>query len=409
MLALLLAALAPAPGAAVQNPEIVVIGQRIRQAGDALKDCLARNCPPDQDIDATLALAETQILGGEYRAARKTLLQSLARNKRQAKAYPIPVSDLYRANGRVAANLGLDRDYQHSTWEIYRTLKQGPAEDQARRFTALMEVATMVGRLRGHTRARLYYEWIGREARAAGRPDIASMADLRSAMQHLPRWMAKDRIRKIADSPDPELRAAALESKLALARLAYEENDAATAAALQAELAALDIKRPILIYQPPFQLASMEIVSDSEFGISQDNAPGNNGLGNPGSNGPAGRGSTTTSALPVAMMSSTKRISPSFEDMWIDVGFHITPAGTVSGLEVVRSRGDRSWTRPLLASIRGRKYTAGKPGDPASKRLERYTLTAGYEAKSESHMQDRSPQGRIEFIDLGTDGLSTPQ
>ena len=94
-----------------KSKTIVVVGQRIDDASTELKACLARRCNPDEDIDATLRLAETQLLAGKYRDARTTLLASLDRNKDWAKAYPIPVSDLYRANGKVAAHLGFDKDY----------------------------------------------------------------------------------------------------------------------------------------------------------------------------------------------------------------------------------------------------------------------------------------------------------
>src|SRR4051812_40294580 len=150
---------APPPAATPRSAvrPIIIIGQRIRQAQDVLRDCLARNCPPNEDIDASLALGETQLLAGKYHDARATLLAALGRNKDEAARYPVPVSDLYRANGRVAANLGLDGDYNYSTWGIYRTLKYGLPSDDVRKFSALMEVAEMIYRTRGHERARTYY------------------------------------------------------------------------------------------------------------------------------------------------------------------------------------------------------------------------------------------------------------
>ena len=102
------------------DPAIIVTGRNISDKKAALADCLARKCPPNEDIDATLALAETLLIAGKYRDARFALLGALGRNKRFAMAYPIPVSDLYRANGRVAAHLGIDDDYYRSTWGIAR-------------------------------------------------------------------------------------------------------------------------------------------------------------------------------------------------------------------------------------------------------------------------------------------------
>ena len=397
MLLLLMATLVVAPTEArmaYATPEIVVVGRRIEDAKARLDSCLARNCPADEDIDATLALAEGQIIAGKYREARTTLLQSLGRNKDQAKRYPIPVSDLYRANGRVAAHLGFDGDYYRSTWGIYRALKKGLPSAEYRHFSAQMEIAEMMGRTRGHDRARLYYEKIAGDARKAGRQDIAAIAELRSALRHLPPSMGRPVVRKIANSKDPSMRAAALEAKLALARTAYEENDLEAAQAIQTEFATFDIERPILIYSPPYEILEQEKLNDSMFGV-QMNAPG-----------PGGR--AVTKNLPYGRWSTTGRLSPSFDDMWIDVGFRITRAGEVADVKVLRSRGDIFWTDPLLASIRARRYTPGADNDPNSVRLERYTYTSRYEGTTGSRLADRSPQGRIEYLDLSAGGISVP-
>src|SRR5262245_36358550 len=86
---------AQVPAAPNGTDPIVVIGQRIDDASADLQSCLARACKPDEDIAATLRLAETQLLAGKYRDARKTLLSSLGRNEEFAMAYPVPVSELY--------------------------------------------------------------------------------------------------------------------------------------------------------------------------------------------------------------------------------------------------------------------------------------------------------------------------
>jgi hypothetical protein len=57
----LAASVASAPvaqGSPSSSAPIVVIGQKISAADERLKACLARRCSPDEDIDATLALAE---------------------------------------------------------------------------------------------------------------------------------------------------------------------------------------------------------------------------------------------------------------------------------------------------------------------------------------------------------------
>ena len=169
LISALLATAAAAQTPSATGPSIVVTAQRIAEQKATLAACLARNCPPDEDINATLALAESQLIDGNYRDARETLLASLGRNKREAARYPIPVADLYRANGRVAADLGLDTDYYRSTWGIYRTLKQGLPDDKVRHFSAMMEVAEMTFRTRG-PRTRPPLVRYDRERRPQSRP-----------------------------------------------------------------------------------------------------------------------------------------------------------------------------------------------------------------------------------------------
>lgn len=388
-----------------RRSEIVVTGKRIADAETTLEACLARSCPPNEDIDATLALAETQILAGKYREARKTLLRSLGRNNSVAAQYPIPLSDLYRANGRVAAHLGLDRDYYSSTWGILRTLKKGLPDQDERHFTARMEIAQMMYRTRGHTRARLHYEEITADARKAGRPDIAAMAELRSILNHHPPYSRETMLRKIANSSDPSIKAASLHAKLALARMAFERRDATAADAILRELTSYSLKRPILVFSPPYEIVEQERSNDREFGISMNASPVSGGLGNPeGDNG----GRSVTANFGAGQFSTLHRMSRNFEDMWIDVGFLVTPDGTVSDLKVLRSKGNIFWAKPLLNSIRGRKYAPVAAATPGVRRLERYTYTAGYEGKTDTRMVGRAPNARVEYIDLSDGGLTDP-
>ena len=407
-----------------QPKTIVVVGQRIDDAAADLKACLARRCKPDEDIDATLRLAETQLLAGKYRDARTTLLASLRRNDDWAKVYPVPVSDLYRANGKVAAHLGFDQDYYRSTFGIYRTLKQGLPSDDYRKYMAMIEVAEMMYRTRGHTRARLYYDEIADRARRDGRDDIAAIAQLRSALRHLPAGssMQMAEIRKIASLKGEKMRAPVLEAKLALARMAYQKEDEAAAQVIQDDLAQFNIKRPILIYQPNYAMVARELDSGSEFGFpfapqsmvggEPGGSGGPRGLtpapsgGNPGGLEGSGRAAITNMSA-VAQWSTTKRIAGNFDDMWVDVSFRVLPDGKVADVKIIRSKGDLFWTKPLLISLAGRRYTAGAPDDPFSIRTERYTYTSGYEAQSGTRVAQRSPKARVEYIDLSD--ITSPQ
>ena len=425
MLPLLVALVANNVTTAPQVPSgtIVVVGERIEDAKKNLDACLARHCNPDKDIDATLALAETQLLAGKYHEARKTLLASLGRNKEFGQAYPIPVSDLYRANGKVAAHLGMDQDYYRSTFGIYRTLKYGLPSDDTRRYMAMIEVAEMMYRTRGHTRARYYYEDIADKARKDGREDIAAIAELRSAIRHLPPGseMQMAAIKKVAGLQGENMKAPILEAKLALARMAFQKKDEARAQAILSDIAKLNIKRPILVYQPSYAMLARELDSGSEFDfplarpipISGDGSGGGDGGG--ASGGVAGfqlpvggnpnglQGSpraVITNNLALMQWSTLKRMPGNYEDMWADIAFRITPEGRVADLKILRSKGNPFWTKPLLISMSGRRYTPGKPHDPSSVRTERYTYTSGYEVQTGGRNQVHSPKARVEMIDL---------
>ena len=406
LLSLLLAAASSEP-APTQKP-IVVTGHAIQEKKSGLRDCLARGCSPDEDIDATLALAETQLLAGKYDDARATLLQSLGRNKKFAAAYPIPVSDLYRANGRVAAHLGIDSDYYRSTWGIYTTLKKGLPSEVDRHYSAMMEVAEMMATTRGHDRAREYYRSIAHNARADGRPDIAALAELRSIMRHWPAYAREKAIREIADSKDPKTQAAQLEARLALARIAFERNEVSKGEAVVGELKDFGIRKPILIYAPPWAALSGPASNDPTHAM--ENQKDTLGFASD-AGGAAFNAAALASAQngrpvdPTSVRSSfggraltATRMPLSVRDMWVDVGFHITPEGKVSDVQVLRSRGNLYWTKSLLASIAGRRYTA--PADGPVYRAERYTYTSGLEAGTGRHALQHSPLARVEYIDL---------
>lgn len=401
-MSILLALLVAAAQSSAQP--ITVIGKRLPDLKAELAQCIARRCSTDEDIDASLAVAEAQLIDGDYRGARHTLLSSLGRNKHAAKQYPIPVSDLYRANGRVAAHLGYDDDYYRSTWGIYRTLKEGLPDEKYRQYSALMEVAEMTGRTRGHERARLYYERIADSARRDNRPDIAAMAELRRVLRHFPPYAREDAVRKILARTDPKLRAPILEGKLALARMAYDAKDDAKGDAIVAELASLSIRKPILVYAPPYDLGLSQADNAEQARIDRSALTGPTAIGGPDGGGGTGTGSSLQGnpgrSFTGAGTFSSRRVALNVEDMWIDVGFTISPTGRVGNVEVLRSKGSQNWARPLLKSIAGRRYTPAVAGSPASSRRERYTFTSGFEPGAGTKAKTHSPNARVEYFDL---------
>lgn len=361
---------------------IVVTGQPISDYRARLATCLARHCPPNEDIDASLALAEALFVQGEYHDARRTLLSSISRNHRHRRGYAEPVSDLYRANARVARHLGLDRDAEYSTWEVLRTLRAGLPTEDHRHFTARLEVAQSLARF-GHR----YYD-SQRElrrlmelAREAGRDDVVAMAELRilwlDYLQGPYRAPPSTAMLEMARSPDPRR---SIGARTMLVRIYSRRRETARAEALIAELGRSGQRRALL-FSPPYELVQQE----HPFLDAMLQRLAMEGRLRTGSN-------------------LANRMVDNFDDKWIDVGFWVDPEGRVEGLEVVRQRNDAAWARPLLQSIRGRRYAAS---DARTYRLERYTYTSGYRDGSGTHAQQRSPAARVEYFDL-SEGATAP-
>jgi tetratricopeptide (TPR) repeat protein len=346
---------------------IVVTGRSIDETRRALADCLARKCAPDEDIDATLAHAENLFVAGDYKAARRTTLASIGRNGRHAGAYPGPVADLYRANGRIAAHLGEGRSYESSTVAIARSLKAGVPDNDLRLLSAEVEKAGMYASLGRIERARQIYAETQREARRLGRDDIAAQIRLRSAWLHQLEGdsvFARAALKEIAADRSPSARVTRAAALVLLARLDRQQDKPVATEALARELREVSGDRPVLLFSPPIELP--------------------------------------TDAVAHGLVGSAIRrgAMQRFEKQWVDVGFWIGPDGRVSDVEMLRSQGSDQWAKPVLQAIAGRLYSPVSGGG-GQYRVERYSLTSlwDYNAPA-SHIRQRSPQARIEMLDL---------
>jgi hypothetical protein len=357
-----------------QPPPIVVTGQRVQDFRDALRACLARNCPPNEDADATLALAEALFLNGGYHEARATVQASLRRNRDEARGFPEPVSDLYRAHARLSRHLGEDQDARRSSYNILDALQEGIPQEDHRHFTARLEISEALMTSGNFNSARRELEALARAARRAGRDDVATIAELRMlwfANIAQPQGDARQRLIQMSRLTEPAQRMRATGAKLLLARIYRAEGDAPRADALLAEIGRIGASsaRRRLVSAPSYQLQVQAHEADNNMG----------------------------EALNAANVLS--RMSDNFEDKWIDVGFWVLPNGQVSGLEILRQSTNADWANPLLRSIRGRVYSEGP--EP-SYRLERYSYTAGYERVTGTNIRRRSRAARVEYLDLTT-------
>ena len=377
-------AAAPPPRPQQGEQTIVVTGHSLSETERALRDCLARKCPPNEDIDATLAHAENLFVAGKYKDARLVTLASIGRNHRYRKTYPVDVSDLYRANSRIAAHLGEGRDYEFSTIEMHRTLSDAFPKTDPRVIDADLEWADMYASFGRIERSRQVFAEAERQAEAAGRPDLAGIARVREAwLDHVSgdTWLARQRLEKLAQDRSPTGTLQRVAALVLLARLDRSEGKLQSSAALADEMRAMHARQPLLLFAPQIDLSPRLPEGDRTQGA-------------PVSGAGTASGMEHFVATPLTLLATDN-----FEDRWIDVGFWITPEGKVRDAEILRSRGNTNWTKQLLASIAGRVYTPTEDAG-GSYHVERYSYTSRYMNVTDSRIRQRSPNARIEYVDL---------
>lgn len=362
---------------------IVVVGDRLADLRRRLAACLARHCPPNEDIDATTALAELLFENGAYRDARTALLASIGRNRREAANYPEPVSDLYRANALVARHLGFDADAQRSTWEILRSLQRGIPVEDARHFTARFEVVESLIGFGEYDQARNELRALANRARAAGRDDVVAATEMRGLwLEYTQNPHSDELVRRLTQLSTSADGHRAVPARLMLVRIYNAQGRTREADALIAQLGTSGGARRQLLFTPEYELAQ------------HDDAMGH------ASSQQAMQRDIMTGARPMMVDNLTDRMTDIYDQI-IDVGFRIKPDGTVADVQVVNNRGARGWEPPLLRSIAGRRYAVARDGSETY-RVERYSYTAERRTQglTGTHIGNRSPRGRVEFREL---------
>ncbi len=360
--------------------EIVVTARSLKDTEADLKACLARKCPPDQDIKATLEHAENQFVEGDYRNARATLANALGRNRKHKSQYPIEVSDLLRANGNVAAHLGESDVYRLSVLDMRDTLKGALKADDYRVYGAEIEVADSRLKLGYLDEASQKYLELEKRAAKAGMPQIAAIARLRDLSLRVQRaetektdFRRKEAAEAINDflKQPNESESFKIVAEVLLSRLDRSSGNSESTDRLIARYAALGgTERPLLLHSRPIQMNEAQ------------------------------------SARAMAGGSDLNRIGTQVvEKRWVDVGFWISADGKVDEPEILRSQGSTDWTDVVLKSIKTRIYAPLKAETEGTAAgfyaIERYSLTAQYENDvTGTRIRQRSPIAKIERIDL---------
>lgn len=364
-----------------EKKEIVVTARSLADTEADLKKCLARGCPPDEDIKATLAHAENQFVEGDYRNARETLARSLGRNRKHKEQYPIEVSDLLRANGNVAVHLGESDVYRLSVLDMRDTLKGALKPDDYRVFGAEIEVADSRMKLGYREEASDKYLQIEKQALAKGLPQVAAIARLRDLSLRV-QWAevektayrnkdANDAIDAFLAQPTAGAEQFKIVAEVLKSRLDRNSGNSETTDKLIARYAALGgTARPLLLHSKPIEMNEAQ----------------------------AARAAAGGSDL-------NRRGTQVVDKRWVDIGFWIGADGKVDEPEILRSEGDTKWTDVVLKSIKTRIYAplkAEKDGaSPGVYAIERYSLTAQFEDDiTGTRIRQRSPIAKIERIDL---------
>lgn len=406
-LAPLAATLAVAPAlAADSDGPIIVTAQPLAETAAALATCLARNCPPDQDIAATLAHAENQFVAGSYKAARTTLLKSIDRNEAHGRAFPIPVSDLYRANGRVAEHVGEARSFQSSVLDMRDTLREGLGRDDPRVMGAQIEVGDSRAKLGFPAEAARIYAGVEEQALSRGLNRIAMYARLRQAVLaqvaaedsnlSAERKRARAMLEAIIADPLPDTDDLRLVAQVSLTRMDRKAGREESTEALLRQFAEQGgAARPILIAASPIKSPGIDTVRNAANQSLADN-------------------STSAGFLAIAAGDTSRRlVALNSIGKWADLGFWVTPSGKVSEVEVLRSSGGTGWLDPVVTHLESRVYAPLKAStdgvNPGFYMVERYSLTARWtDDATGTNMRRREFTPRIERLDITPENYGRP-
>jgi len=409
----LIAIVAAAPAVAAPDDKpastVVVTGVRLRDSERALKECVARKCPVEEDVAATLAHAENLFVAGRYGEARNTLLAGRGRTRRFAKDYPVAVSKVTRAIATVSAHLGEPESYQLSTIDTLDVLKAGLPRDDARVLEARVEVASMFARLGRVEAAEQTFRAVAARARELDLIRIQGFAELRMAVLYeqlaegdpgIYEKAARDAVAAIVNNPDPRYAVFVKAARVLEARKLARKGDAKAFDAVLADVRSIGATdQPVLVYAPPIEQLR-EAIRGAYQGIN-NSGPEQSDRFTAGAGVPS---LTEYSRLPLQL----------FDDQWVDVGFYVTPDGRTADIGILRTSPKietESWVKPIFKSIALRRYLPlnRDPSDPGILRVERYTLTSLMEERIGTRIRQRSPEPRLEVLDLSVDPAPAKQ
>ncbi len=351
---------APPPA---QPDEIIVTGHR---AQDALVACLARSCPPAEEVEASLQASVEQFTAGRYDRARRTLQNAIGRNRQYAAQLPGPVSSLYATLATVAEHEGDTKLWRASSRNNVRILRRELGQSDPATLVEELGFADNLVASGTIDVAESLYASARRRAAESGQGDLAAGAAYRQA------WLALARGQYAkADQFATEAVGLASTQKPLLeqlrdilrARIAIRKGDAGAVDALAARLGQSVNERPQLLFSRP--IGDINADRPAWDGVNSD--PWHD------------------SAIRYA-----------------DVGYWIRPDGRTADVEVLRDGGLGQWRSGILRQVADRRYVPLRvePGNPGMYRIDRFTVRATKDIPTGTRIAQRMGPLTVHIIDL---------
>lgn len=362
-------AVAP-PSAA--KADVVIIGNRMR---DALEKCLARNCPPEEEVDAAMDAGAESFAAGRYREARTILRRAVSRNKKYGGRMPGRMSDLYATYADVTEHEGDEQAFRRATHDSVIVLRRALGSDHPTVLGVNARVGDMWVKLGNAVSADSAYRGAAEDADRAGHADLAAALTFRRA------WLATGardaalarRLHAQLErdyGSDPRF---AGPLRVLKARIAMAKGDEVDVDKLVAALGDVGTAEPLLVREPPYP----------EF------APGM-------SSGIGPNGELDLAAARSSGMSVNQGL------LWADIGYWVRPDGKPAEVEILRPMKGGSWAKPLVKHIAARRYAPMKQmaGGIGAYRIERFTLRSAYGVPIGSRIMGRIGPQKLQVIDL---------
>lgn len=346
-----------------------MVARNVAGAKRALDACIARQCPPNEEIKTALVYATRQFLAGDYASSRQTLLKTRHRTAKFGAKYPIEVSDLHRALNSLANLDGRPDSARLSALDAADALKAGLSPDDPLILLQRLDTAGQFAREGRIVAARQILDDVASKAHKKGYYGVEAQALFRGATLYAAlanaspdyRDTAKLWRNRIAKRTEPEF---------------AEYRDAL--GLLDVKIAALNAK--------PHELA--RIIAEAKPVVGDE---------------------TVLLSEPQVYFSDTESQVEGYgagntAPEWADVAFWVRPDGSVADVTVVgRSKSPPgSWLAKKVKAVAGRRYAPLKrpSNDPGLYRVERYSMVHSLGTSTGSHIPIRSARGQLETTDV---------